>query len=75
MRPYDEIPDEMLEKMSLEELDAMVDSYPEDVKQKADEILMVFGIALGEARANWCERIMSGEDIPLFIDESETKNG
>ena len=65
------IDDKWLEEVPLEDLEAEVASYPQEVQDKADEILRAFGIALGEARAEWCERVMNGEDLPVFIDDIE----
>ena len=45
----------------------------ETIEEEAEEIMRAFGIALGEARAEWCERVLAGEDVPMFIDEEQTK--
>jgi hypothetical protein len=42
-------------------------------EEEAEAILRDFGIALGEARAEWCERVLAGEDVPMFIDEEQTE--
>lgn len=46
-----------LEEVSLEDLEAEVASYPQEVQDKADEILRAFGMALGEARENFFKKL------------------
>lgn len=52
------IDEKWLEEVSLEDLEAEVASYPQEVQDKADEILRAFGIALGEARENFVEKVI-----------------
>lgn len=48
-----------------------MDTKNKTAEELAEEIMRAFGIALGEARENWCERVMNGEDPPMFIDDDE----
>jgi len=50
--------DEELDEMTLEELDAELANTPKEILDKVDEILRAFGIALGEARAAYVEKLM-----------------
>ena len=50
--------DEELDEMTLEELDAELANTPKEILGKVDEILRAFGIALGEARAAYVEKLM-----------------
>lgn len=56
--------DKELDEMTLEELETVVASYPQEILDKADEILRAFGIALGEARAEYFEKLMNEPEEP-----------
>ena len=50
--------DKELDEMTLEELDAELANTPKEILDKVDEILRAFGIALGEAQAEYYEKLM-----------------
>lgn len=50
--------DKELDEMTLAELDAELANTPKEILDEVDEILRAFGIALGEARAAYFEKLM-----------------
>lgn len=53
-----QLSDEELDNMTLEEIEAELAKYPKEEMDKIDELLRAFGIALGEAREAYFEKLM-----------------
>ena len=53
----------MIDEMDEAQLDKLDAAYPPEVAEMVEEVMRAFGTAMGEATAEWCERVLNGEDI------------